>query len=99
MNKSRIIRVEQNFTNSRKLADLPLFIFSDGDKIALPKICFEALKKDYSKYKLSSRSSDPLLDELNSYIIDRDNEIIDRIEGGSLYLKGASSRMFIIDPI
>jgi len=46
MNKSRIIRVEQNFTNSRKLADLPLFIFSDGDKIALPKICFEALKKD-----------------------------------------------------
>jgi len=99
MNKSRIIRAEEALTNNRKLVDIPLFIFSEGDQIALPRICFEALKKDYSKYKLSSRSSDPLSDELDSYLIDRDNEIIERIEGGNVYLKGDSRQMLIIEPI
>jgi len=99
MNKSRIIKAEEALINNKKLVDLPLFIFSEGDQIALPKKCFEALKKDYSKYKLSSIGSDPLSDELDSYLIDRDNEIIEKIEKGAVYLKGGSSRMIIINPI
>ena len=93
MNKNRLLKLEKRF-NKKTPNELPIFAFTEGDKIVLHKVFFECLGVDTKDYEPSQVTSDFTG---NSFLLNRDSPLIDRIENECyLYFKGAKKQPIII---